>query len=96
MLDLTGPQALALAAYAWLNGNLTGQSITTESGFVVGCVHEHGDLFTWSREAVFPYIYTEMHWTEFRQENYPEAYAAHHWGGEWQKEDAACKAVIAG
>jgi hypothetical protein len=92
VLGLTGPHALDRSIAAWLHGNCHGHPIEGENGFVGGWIFEHGDLVGWSREAVYPYHFTDMSPKDFRQGDFPNAYAAHHWQGEWFREDKEHKA----
>lgn len=96
VLEITGPKALENSLDAWLNQRWHGHKVETESGLLAGWIFEHGDVFGWSREAVYPYFYAEMAPPDFRREFYPLAYAAHHWQGEWFGEDAEYRASMAG
>ena len=91
VVGLTGPHALDRSVSAWLHGNCHGRPIETADGFTAGWIFEHGDLVGWSREAVYPYYYTELIPLDFQQADFPQAYAAHHWQGEWFREDAEFK-----
>ena len=91
VVGLTGPHALDRSISAWLHGNCNGHPIDNGGGFVAGWIFEHGDLVGWSREAVFPYYFTEMSPRAFRKDCFPYAYAAHHWQGEWFREDREYK-----
>lgn len=91
VLNLTGPAALRRAIHEWLGGNFHGTAIVGEKDVVLGHIFEHGDLVGWSREAVFPYHISEHNFAGYCPGKYPQAYAAHHWQGEWFREDAEAK-----
>lgn len=91
VLAITGPKAIENSLAAWLNGNWSGRTIECETGLVAGWIFEHGDVVGWSREAVYPYFFAETAPPDFRRENHPLAYAAHHWQGEWFREDREYK-----
>ena len=93
VLNLTGPGAFRKAIGEWLGCNFTGHAICDQDGFVAGHIFEHGDLVGWSRNAVFPYHISEKNYLGFRKDDYPKAYAAHHWQGEWFREDAEYTAL---
>lgn len=91
VLDLTGPHALSRSIHAWLDGNFLGYPLTSPQGLTAGWLFEHGDLVGWSRDAVYPYHWRDLSPPDFRRENFPQAYAAHHWQGEWFREDREYK-----
>lgn len=91
VLHLTGYGALGKALHDWLGGNMESQQLEEGDGWVAGWLFEHGDLVTWSREAVHPYHVGELSHDRFRIADFPRAYAAHHWQGEWFGEDAEAR-----
>ncbi|WP_353566093.1 hypothetical protein [Haloferula sargassicola] len=93
VLQLTGYKALASALHEWLQGNYLARELSRPDGFVAGWLFEHCDLVLWSREAVHPYHVGELAFEDFRRENFPNAYAAHHWQGEWFAEHAEAIAL---
>lgn len=87
VLSLTGPVAFERSVAAWLNECWLGCPIQNEAGLTAGWIFEHGDVVGWSRESVYPYFFADTAPPDFRRENYPLAYAAHHWQGEWFREE---------
>jgi len=87
VLGLTGPYALGASVNAWLRSNVEGYPIQSGS-LLAGWIFDHADLVGWSKEAVYPYAYTDLAPDKFRAEHFPAAYAAHHWQGEWLQVDA--------
>jgi hypothetical protein len=94
VLGITGPGALEQSIASWLGDCWEGHPMQFESGLNGGWIFEHGDLVGWAREVVYPYFFAETAPPDFRKENHPRAYAAHHWQGEWFREDAEYKAGI--
>lgn len=95
VLHLTGYGAVRAALRAWLNDNLQSRELRADDSWTAGWLFEHGDLMLWSREAVHPYHVGELRHEDFRLENFPRAYAAHHWQGQWFGEDAEARAAQA-
>jgi len=52
----------------------------TGPGFNTPILQRHKDLVVFPREMFYPYYFTEK---ERANEEYPEAYAIHHWGHSW-------------
>lgn len=83
VLDLTGYRAVRKSLHAMLKGETEGRTLEAEDGWVAGWLFDEADLVAWSREAVHPYHVGEMRHESFRPADFPRAYAAHHWQGEW-------------
>ncbi|WP_193212936.1 glycosyltransferase family 32 protein [Luteolibacter marinus] len=83
VLDLTGFRAVRKNLRTLLGGTNGSRALKAEDGWVAGWLFDEADLVTWSREAVHPYHVEEMRYDAFRKEDYPRAFAAHHWQGEW-------------
>jgi len=94
VLGLTGPEALERSLGAWLNDRWVGLPMHDSTNMLIGWIFEHGDVVGWSRDAVYPYFFADLAPADFRNENYPLAYAAHHWQGEWFREDAEFKQKV--
>jgi hypothetical protein len=83
VLELTGYRAVRKALHRLLGGKVEGLALEAEDGWTAGWLFDQADLVAWSREAVHPYHLHEMRHDRFRLEDFPRAYAAHHWQGEW-------------
>lgn len=86
VLDLTGYRAVRKALRVMLKGQNEGHALEAEDGWVAGWLFEEADFVAWSREAVHPYHVEEMRHEAFRSADFPRAYGAHHWQGEWVEE----------
>jgi mannosyltransferase OCH1-like enzyme len=92
VIPLTGPVALREGIYAWTANNMNGAEIKDGTDHTVGWLYDHADMVGWSSETVYPYYVSERDKIRFKAENYPHAFAAHHWGLSWVAEDAEYKA----
>lgn len=85
VLKFTGYIAVHSALLSWLGGNFDALKVVADGCWTAGWPFDHGDVVAWSREAVHPYHFEEMDHGSFRREDFPRAYAAHHWHGEWTR-----------
>lgn len=82
-IGITGPEAFARWIRSWIGEEST-RTLNDESGQPVGWHYQSGRVVALARQIVYPYHYREATWHQFRRENHPTAYAAHHWAGTWQ------------
>jgi mannosyltransferase OCH1-like enzyme len=79
----TGPHAMTEALRMWVSDRWASREIRDGDGEEVGHLIDHADVVIWNREVLYPYGYWEHTWREFRREDHPRAYAAHHWAATW-------------
>jgi mannosyltransferase OCH1-like enzyme len=82
----TGPHALTEALRMWTNDRWMSRSLKNREGDEVGYLVDHADVVIWNREILYPYGYWEHTWEQFRKEDHPQAYAAHHWSASWREQ----------
>jgi hypothetical protein len=83
IVALSGPEAFAAALNIWV-GEWIGTAVRDEAGQPVAVHYAAADVAAFWREVLYPYWYTAHSWREFSTARYPQARAAHHWGGSWQ------------
>jgi Glycosyltransferase sugar-binding region containing DXD motif len=85
VVRMSGPDAFGLALRDWTGGWVeTGVTLVDESTAGYATHYRHSGLAAFWQSVGYPYWYEAHTWREFSRDRYPQARAAHHWGGSWQ------------